>query len=314
MTSSLLVLFHFLTFTFGFTALILISRRIIDIPATIRRSFFNQALFYNLTIIFMTIQDLIILISGKELSYNPFEAGFMGLIVNLNNAFSILWCFSFVVLVYRLLDITITKRLRIILSLIKALFLISITYNFIGTIFRNVSLAQEFISILLCYASVFVLAYSILLLYRSREVAEEKKKKALRSFGLLFIVFSIVTILFYTEVFFLHIFKPEVSKLFIYCIDFTYNSFIVFWSIRHLDSLRVVAITTTLKDLSADLLIMKYQISKREQEIIQLVCSGKSNQEIADTLFISLGTVKNHLYNIFIKLGVKNRTQLVKMF
>jgi ligand-binding sensor domain-containing protein/DNA-binding CsgD family transcriptional regulator len=58
----------------------------------------------------------------------------------------------------------------------------------------------------------------------------------------------------------------------------------------------------------------KYNISKREKEIIQLLLKGKSNREIEEMLFISMGTVKNHVYNIFQKLGVKNRGQLVALF
>ena len=58
----------------------------------------------------------------------------------------------------------------------------------------------------------------------------------------------------------------------------------------------------------------KRHISKREKEIIQLLLKGKSNKEIEDELFISLGTVKNHVYRIFQKLEVKNRSQLVAQF
>ena len=55
----------------------------------------------------------------------------------------------------------------------------------------------------------------------------------------------------------------------------------------------------------------RYDISKREQEIIELVIRGKSNQQIEGILFISLRTVKNHLYNIYQKAGIKSRLQLL---
>ena len=51
-------------------------------------------------------------------------------------------------------------------------------------------------------------------------------------------------------------------------------------------------------------------LTGREKEIIALVSQGKSNQEIADELFLSLGTVKNHLSNILNKLDLRDRTQL----
>jgi DNA-binding CsgD family transcriptional regulator len=61
-------------------------------------------------------------------------------------------------------------------------------------------------------------------------------------------------------------------------------------------------------------LVLKYGISGREFEIIALICRGKTNQEIADELCISAQTVKDHNYNIFQKTGVKNRTQLARLF
>lgn len=53
------------------------------------------------------------------------------------------------------------------------------------------------------------------------------------------------------------------------------------------------------------------EISKREKEVLELICKGLSNQEIADRLFISLPTVKSHVSNLFSKFDVKRRTQLI---
>jgi LuxR family transcriptional regulator, maltose regulon positive regulatory protein len=52
-------------------------------------------------------------------------------------------------------------------------------------------------------------------------------------------------------------------------------------------------------------------LSDREQEVLQYLARGLSNQEIADQLVLSIDTVKRHLSNIFLKLGVSNRTQAV---
>jgi len=52
-------------------------------------------------------------------------------------------------------------------------------------------------------------------------------------------------------------------------------------------------------------------LSERQQEIITLLAEGKSNKEIADLLKISYGTVKQHLFVLFRKLGVTNRTKAV---
>jgi LuxR family transcriptional regulator, maltose regulon positive regulatory protein len=53
-------------------------------------------------------------------------------------------------------------------------------------------------------------------------------------------------------------------------------------------------------------------LSSREQEILTLIASGKSNIEIGELLYIGLGTVKWHINNIFSKLEVKNRFQAVE--
>ncbi|HET7627531.1 MAG TPA: response regulator transcription factor [Bacillales bacterium] len=51
------------------------------------------------------------------------------------------------------------------------------------------------------------------------------------------------------------------------------------------------------------------QLTARELEILRLIADGKTNQEIADELFIAVKTVKTHITNIFSKLGVEDRTQ-----
>ena len=53
-------------------------------------------------------------------------------------------------------------------------------------------------------------------------------------------------------------------------------------------------------------------LSAREIEILQALKTGASNRQIADTLFISLATVKTHLIHIYEKLGVDNRTAAVQ--
>ena len=55
-------------------------------------------------------------------------------------------------------------------------------------------------------------------------------------------------------------------------------------------------------------LIEQLELSARELEILDLMAQGNSNQEIANSIFISLSTVKTHNQNIFEKLDVKRRT------
>ena len=53
------------------------------------------------------------------------------------------------------------------------------------------------------------------------------------------------------------------------------------------------------------------ELTEREEEILSLVAQGKSNQEIARQLFVSVKTVRNHVSNILVKLQVADRAQAV---
>jgi DNA-binding NarL/FixJ family response regulator len=54
-----------------------------------------------------------------------------------------------------------------------------------------------------------------------------------------------------------------------------------------------------------------YDLTAREREVMQLVARGHSNREIADELVVSEKTVKNHVHNAYMKLGVKRRAEAV---
>ncbi|MBQ3728557.1 MAG: response regulator transcription factor [Spirochaetales bacterium] len=55
-----------------------------------------------------------------------------------------------------------------------------------------------------------------------------------------------------------------------------------------------------------------YKISEREFTVVQLICEGYTNKEIAQELSISVNTVNNHVANIFSKMGVRSRIDLLK--
>lgn len=56
----------------------------------------------------------------------------------------------------------------------------------------------------------------------------------------------------------------------------------------------------------------KLKLSAREYEVLQLLTQGYSNAEIAESLFLSLSTIKTHVSNLFIKMEVKSRTQAIE--
>jgi len=65
--------------------------------------------------------------------------------------------------------------------------------------------------------------------------------------------------------------------------------------------------STGLKDI-------KYNLSKRESEILQLLAKGFRYKEIADKLFISTETVRTHIRNIYSKLQVQSRTDAINKY
>jgi len=56
-----------------------------------------------------------------------------------------------------------------------------------------------------------------------------------------------------------------------------------------------------------------FNITKREEEVVRQVLAGKTNREIADSLFITVQTVKDHLYRVFQKADVRSRVQLINL-
>jgi DNA-binding NarL/FixJ family response regulator len=70
--------------------------------------------------------------------------------------------------------------------------------------------------------------------------------------------------------------------------------------IRRIAAMRVESATTDLES----------PLSRREQQVAQLVARGLTNRQIADELFVSERTAENHVQHILAKLGVSNRTQI----
>lgn len=66
--------------------------------------------------------------------------------------------------------------------------------------------------------------------------------------------------------------------------------------------------------MPAEDIFQHYHISPREQEVIELILQGYSNTKIAETLFISLNTVKKHVRNIYPKFGINSRYELIAFF
>jgi len=64
-----------------------------------------------------------------------------------------------------------------------------------------------------------------------------------------------------------------------------------------------------MRDKSKTIESSTYDLTKRELEVLSLIATGATNREIAEKLFVSEGTVKNHVSNILNRLGLRDRMQ-----
>lgn len=78
-----------------------------------------------------------------------------------------------------------------------------------------------------------------------------------------------------------------------------------------IDEFMPIVFTNNKDNHNVDIINIEVKLTKRETEILKLVSQGMSNEEVGQTTFVSVGTVRNHLSNIYRKLEVSSRVQAV---
>lgn len=78
----------------------------------------------------------------------------------------------------------------------------------------------------------------------------------------------------------------------------------------HLQNIKELSLKLEASNNNEQNYLFSYNLSIREMEIAELIVSGKTNQQIADHLFISINTVKTHVRKIYEKLKVRNRKEV----
>lgn len=156
------------------------------------------------------------------------------------------------------------------------------------------------LAILIIYAS------SVTLLLDKKGACNMNIKKAIHVFGYLYLAgytFTLAALIL-----------PYPLKLYAVSMLLLLMNFIPFiWFNHYFLKVYTMEVSSPQDHAGLERIYSEYNITKREREIAELVLQGKSNKEIEDVVFISVHTVKNHIHNLYRKLSVKSRGQLVHL-
>jgi DNA-binding CsgD family transcriptional regulator len=178
----------------------------------------------------------------------------------------------------------------------------------IGLILTKFTALDSFTVIKYCFITLsflYTLAGAAYLLFKGKRKALLRKADVKNiSFGLVLFMLLQNVVLFYYEG------NIMIALVFI-LVFFIGGAFIPVY-IRYLSDLSILLSSSEIKT-TFELLCRNYEISPREKEIIREICNGLSNQQIADKLFISLQTVKDHTSRIYYKTNCSSRAQLMTL-
>ncbi len=159
----------------------------------------------------------------------------------------------------------------------------------------------------------FICVVLVTAIREARAIPDGKKRGAVRNYGLLILglitLVLLLALLNFTGI--LNITKYNLITGFLIVVMNALPILYLGWFAERFHERPSIDWST---DEDAAEIFERFGITPREREIVQLICSGKTNREIADELFISLQTVKDHAYRIFRKTGVRNRVQLANLF
>ncbi|GHB67489.1 hypothetical protein GCM10007390_21000 [Persicitalea jodogahamensis] len=105
----------------------------------------------------------------------------------------------------------------------------------------------------------------------------------------------------------------ELLFIFLYFLSHTVFAVYYVYRAKLPDAAPSRAATFATKVPSLELFVENYDITPRELEVIQEIYRGKTNKEIAETLFVTVQTIKDHTHRIYQKTEVKSRTQLISL-
>lgn len=149
------------------------------------------------------------------------------------------------------------------------------------------------------------------ILFKSKALTDNQQKRIARHFSAIYLLcFGAASLI--TSRFVLPYFRPYTTLIMILSF-FAVNLPPLFYLIFSLKKYTVGFHHPSLQRVDLENFFIVHKISNRERQIIELILDGLSNADIEKALYISPHTVKNHIYNIYQKLGVKNRVQISKL-
>ena len=149
-----------------------------------------------------------------------------------------------------------------------------------------------------------IIVMSIFLYYRNMAMENLNKKKAINLYSLLLIIGYC---LYLTFLIFYKINHLVLSVIIIYLNVITY-----YWFNKYYITYFMIPLSSNNFELIS-LMQEEYGLSNREKEILALIIEGKSNKQIEGIVFLSPSTVRNHVWIIYKKIGIKSRGQLMNL-
>jgi DNA-binding CsgD family transcriptional regulator len=172
-------------------------------------------------------------------------------------------------------------------------------YAFFSSVIIFLYVTLEVLVLIIALSQIFI---------NAKKFKDEKKQKAVLTFGylILFIFSSEIALFFLAN-------KSSVLASIYLLLFFSGNIPPALYWRAYLKKYFIAPVLQKTGIMTMKHFIEEHNISKREEEVIQQLCEGKSNKEISKTLFISLQTVKDHVYRVYQKTDVKNRVQLINL-
>lgn len=172
-------------------------------------------------------------------------------------------------------------------------------YAFFSSAIIYLYVTLEVLVLIIALSQIFV---------NAKKIQDEKKQKAVLTFAylILFIFSASITLFLLAN-------KNSILGAIYILLFFSGNIPPALYWRAYLKKYFIAPVLQKIGSMTMTQFLEEYKISKREEEVIRQLCEGKANKEISETLFISLQTVKDHVYSIYQKTDVKNRVQLINL-